>query len=138
MTEPPTEHAPLTEDEAQTLKVGAFGAVFLVANADPGIFNVLRESFAASGAISASTGLVRAVLTSGRLPRLPESSGDVAGVVLPALSDSVTILAAKAPAEVANFRSTVVNAVERVAAASDGVSEKESAMVASVREALGA
>jgi hypothetical protein len=138
---------PLTEDEKQTLKAAAFGAVYLVSNADPGFFNVLRESFAASGALAGATGVVKEVLTSGTLPRLPKSStadsadidasqSDTAAFVLSALRRSVAILAGKAPEELENYRSTVINAVDRVAGAANGVSEKESAMISTVKEAL--
>jgi hypothetical protein len=138
---------PLTEDEKQTLKAAAFGAVYLVSNADPGFFNVLRESFAASGALAGATGMVKEVLTTGTLPRLPksppaDSAGagaglpDTAAFVLSALRRSVAILAGKAPEELENYRSTVINAVNRVAATAHGVSEKESAMISTVKEAL--
>jgi hypothetical protein len=128
---------PLTEDEKQTLKAAAFGAVYLVSNADPGFFDVLRESFAASDALAGATGLVKEVLTGGPLPRLPKSPpADVAEVVLPALRRSVAILAAKAPEELASYRSTVAEAVDRVAGAADGVSEQETSMIVKVKEAL--
>jgi hypothetical protein len=127
---------PLTEDEAQTLKTAAFGAVYLVANADPGFFNVLRESFAASGALADATGLVKEVLTKGQLPRLPESPVEVADVVLPALRRSVAILAEKAPDDLERYQATVLSAVDRVARAAHGVSEKEYAMITRVKEAL--
>jgi hypothetical protein len=138
---------PLTEDEKQTLKAAAFGAVYLVSNADPGFFHVLRESFAASGALAGATGLVKEVLTSGTLPRLPKSPpAGSAGVgagpspsaafVLSALRRSVAILAEKAPEELDNYRSTVTDAVDRVAAAANGVSEKESAMISAIKDAL--
>ena len=146
----------LNEDETQTMKAAAFGAVFLVANADPGFFNVLRESFAASGALASSRGLVKQVLTTGRLPKLPKSPPNDPGVeasagagtggtssatkafVLAALRESVDILAAKVPDELPNFRQTVMDAVDRVASAADGVSDRELAVLAEVREALGA
>jgi hypothetical protein len=128
---------PLTEDEKQTLKTAAFGAVYLVANADPGFVNVLRESFAASGALAGATGLVKEALIKGPLPRLPKSPpADVAEVVLPALRRSVAILAEKAPDELEPYQSTVLTAVDRVAEAANGVSEKEYAMIARVKEAL--
>ncbi len=143
MTEPP-----LTEDEAHTLKAALFGAVYLVANVDPGLFNVLRESFAASGALTNATGLVRQVLTSGTLPRLPKSppveatagtgASDITTYVMSALRESVVILSDKAPEELEKFRAVVTDAVDRVAAAADGVSQKEEAMIAIVKEALGA
>ena len=128
---------PLTEDEKQTLKAAAFGAVYLVSNADPGLFDTLRESYAASAALAGSTGLVKDVLTGGDLPKLPKSPpANEAEVVLPALRRSLAILAAKAPEELASYRTTVINAVDRVAGAADGVSGQESAMVAKVKQAL--
>jgi hypothetical protein len=128
----------LTDDEKRTLKTAAFGAVFLVANADPGFFSMLRESFAASGALAGSTGLVKEVVTAGALPKLPKDSPEqVEAAVLPALRQSVQILAAKAPAELENYRTTVLAAADRVANASEGVSAREAEMLAKVRDALG-
>jgi hypothetical protein len=129
---------PLTDDEKQTLKAAAFGAVYLVSNADDaGLFHVLRESFAASAALAGATGLVNEVLTGGPLPKLPKSPpADEAEVVLPALRRALVILAAKAPEELESYRSTVVEAVDRVAGAAGGVSARESGMIAKVKEAL--
>jgi hypothetical protein len=129
----------LTDEEKQTLKTGAFGAVFLVSNADPGFFSTLRESFAASGALTGGTGLVKEVMTTGGLPRLPKDSPElVEAAVLPALRRSVEILAAKAPAELENYRMTVLDAADQVANASQGVSAREAEMLAKVKDALGA
>ena len=128
---------PLTDDEKLTLKTAAFGAVFLVSNADPGFFSMLRESFAASGALTGGTGLVKEIMTTGGLPKLPKESPDaVEAVVLPALRRSVEILARKAPGELGNYRSTVLDAAERVASASEGISADEAAMLARVKKAL--
>jgi len=127
----------LSDEERATLKMAAFGAVYLVSNADPGFFSMLRESFAASDALVDSTGLVRDVMTGGGLPTLPrEPAEKVAALVLPALTRSVEILAAKAPAEVDNYRRTVTAAVERVARAVSGVNADEAAMVTRIRAAL--
>jgi hypothetical protein len=128
----------LTDDEKRTLKTAAFGAVFMVSNADPGFFSMLRESFAASGALAGSTGLVKEVMTAGALPKLPKDSPEqVEAAVLPALRQSVQILTAKAPDELENYRATVLAAADRVANASEGVSAHEAEMLAKVRDALG-
>lgn len=125
-----------------TLKRAAFGAVFLVSNADPGVLSMVKESFAASNAIAGSTGLVREVLTTGGLPRFsPNHPGEmkpaeVEAVALPALRSAVRILRAKAPDELENYRHTVLRAGDEVARASDGVSEAESAMLDKIRDAL--
>jgi hypothetical protein len=129
----------LTSQERVTLKTAAFGAVFLVSNADPGFFAMLKESFAASGALAGATGLVKEVLTTGTLPQLPRRSpAEVEAIVLPALERSVAILREKAPAEVDNYRTTVIAAVERTATATHGVNEREADVINKVRGALGA
>lgn len=128
----------LTAGEMATLKTAAFGAVFLVSNADPGLIGMIRESFAASDVISGTSGLVKEVLTGGGLPQLPRDDPDkVEEMVLPLLHRSVEILGEKAPNEVDNYRSTVLAATSRVAGASAGVGTAESAMVEKVRGALG-
>ncbi|MEQ4302514.1 hypothetical protein ABNF97_14145 [Plantactinospora sp. B6F1] len=130
---------PLTEEERATLKGAAFGAVFLVSSAEPGAFAMLRESLAASDAFAGTTGLVRELLTTGALPRLPAGSPDeVSAAVLPALRRSVEILRSRDPDEVASYRSAVLRAAEEVARAHDGISPNETAVLASVREALDA
>ena len=131
--------SPLTDDEKSVLKTAAFGAVYLVSNADPGFFSMLRESFAASDALAGSTGLIKEVLTTGGLPKLPKSSpAEAEAQVLPALRRSLGILAEKAPGEVENYRATVLGAVDRVAHATHGVHPAEEAALAKVRAALGA
>lgn len=128
---------PLTDEEKQVLKTGAFGAVYLVSNADPGFFSMLKESMAASGALAGSTGLVREVLTGGGQPRVPRQPPEtVEAVVLPALRDSMAILRAKAPQEAGQYRDTVLSAARRVAAASHGVQAAEAAVIQKIEVAL--
>jgi hypothetical protein len=128
---------PLSQEEMRVLKTAAFGAVFLVSNADPGFFAMVRESFAASGVLAGGTGLIREVLSSAGQPRLPRRPPEaVEAVVLPALRESLSILRAKAPDEVENFRGTVLAAVRRVAEAAHGVQDAEAAAIAKVEAAL--
>jgi hypothetical protein len=128
----------LTEEEKQTLKTGAFGAVYLVSHADPGFFAMLRESVAASGALADSTGLVREVLTGGSQPLVPREPPEaVEAAVLPALRRSVEILRTKSPEDEQQYRDTVLSAVHRVASASRGIRAAEKAAIEKIREALG-
>ncbi len=128
---------PLTDEESAILKTAAFGAVFLVSNVDPGLLALISESFAASAPIAGATGLVRAVLTTGALPKLPTvGSGELSESVLPALRRSVRILCDKAPDEVENYQSVVARAIEAVARADRTVTEPETAMLASIKDAL--
>jgi hypothetical protein len=129
---------PLTDDERMTLKTAAFGAVFLVSNAEPGLLSTVKESFAASDTFAGSTGLVNAVLTTGELPRLaPGSPADIEAAVLPLLRRAVEILRAKAPGELDNYQDTVIAAALRTAGAADGVGAAEAAAVGRVSSALG-
>ncbi|GAB3955305.1 hypothetical protein [Micromonospora vulcania] len=127
----------LTDEERLTLKTGAFGAVFLVSNADPGMLGVLRESLAASEALADASGVVKEALTTGPLPRLPRDSQlEIESVVLPALGRAVRILREKSPADVAAYRSVVLTAADRVARAHDGVAPAEAAVIDQIRGAL--
>ncbi|MGI5213531.1 hypothetical protein [Plantactinospora sp. CA-290183] len=129
----------LTDEERATLKTAAFGAVFLVSNADPGALSMIKESLAASSAFAGTTGLVREVLTTGGMPRLTYGApADVPATVLPALRRAVEILRAKAPDELADYRSAVLAAADQVARAHAGISPDEAAMIETVRDALGA
>ncbi len=141
MTVPPTDDPqtgdPLSEDEKRVLKTAAFGAVLMVSKAEPGFFSMIRESFAASGALAGSTGLVREVLTGGAQPQLPRQPPEaVEDVVLPALRQSVSILSEKSPKDVAHYRETVLSAVRRVAAAAHGVHRSEAAAIDKIQAAL--
>ncbi|MBQ1030211.1 hypothetical protein ABZ388_07290 [Micromonospora parva] len=127
----------LTDEERLTLKTGAFGAVFLVSNADPGVVGVIRESIAASGALADASGTVKEALTTGPLPRLPRDSQlEIESVVLPALGRAVRILRDKSPQDVDAYRALVLAAADRVARAHDGVAPTEAAAIDQIRAAL--
>ena len=44
-----------TDEERTTLRTAAFGAVFLVSHAEPGMFDAVKESFAGSKAFAAAS-----------------------------------------------------------------------------------
>ncbi|MET8836592.1 hypothetical protein ABZV78_22100 [Micromonospora sp. NPDC004540] len=127
----------LTADEQLTLKTGAFGAVFLVSNAVPGMLGMVRESIAASGALGDASGVVKEALTTGPLPQLPRDSAlEVEATVLPALGRAVEILRVKSPGDVEAYRSVVLAAADRVAQAHRGVTPAEAAVIDKIRHAL--
>lgn len=128
---------PLTAEEQLTLRTGAFGAVFLVSNADPGMLAMVRESIAASGALGEASGVVKQALTTGPLPQLPRDSAlEVESVVLPALGRAVEILRAKSPGDLDAYRSVVLAAADRVAEVHRGVTPAEAAAIERIRAAL--
>ncbi|MEU0155088.1 MULTISPECIES: hypothetical protein [Micromonospora] len=127
----------LTADEQLTLKTGAFGAVFLVSNAVPGMLAMVRESIAASGALGDASGVVKEALTTGPLPQLPRDSAlEIEAIVLPALGRAVEILGAKSPGDVDAYRSVVLAAADRVAQAHRGIAPAEAAVIDKIRQAL--
>ncbi len=127
----------LTDEERLTLRTGAFGAVVLVSNVEPGVLALVRESFAASAPLADSSGVVKAALTSGSLPRLPrESELEIESVVLPALTRAVAILREKSPQDVRTYREVVLAAADQAAGAHRGVTPPEAAMIERIRDAL--
>jgi hypothetical protein len=128
---------PLTDDEIMVLKTAAFGAVYLVSDADPGVFSLIRESFAASSAIVATDGLVRRALTTGHRPTLPSGPvSEVTASVLATIREATRILRDRAPGELDDYRAAVLTASDEVAKASRGVHPDEAAMIDRIRAAL--
>ena len=127
-----------SDQERQTLRSAAFGAVFLVSHAEPGMFDAVKESFAGSKAFAAASPELRDLLKSGGIPKIPGGSPtDIESGVLKALTDSTAILETKGQSELDGFRTVVTNAMEAAAAAADDVSPREVAAISKVKTALG-
>ena len=131
--------AEYTDQERQTLRTAAFGAVYLVSSAEPGMLDMLKESLAGSKAFGNASADLRDLLRAGGLPQLPKGSpGDIESGVLTALTESTEILQAKGQNELDGFRGAVSTAVDQVAAAADDVSANEAAAINKVKAALSA
>ncbi|WP_067541212.1 hypothetical protein [Nocardia crassostreae] len=104
----------LSKDDQHTLQTAAYGVVALLTAGDTGIAMSARIGSAAGNVVRTATGLVGHVLNDKRpKPYLKgRTIADIADVVLPAVTDSLRILEANAPAEVDNFRRTIATAVE--------------------------
>ena len=127
-----------SDQERQTLRSAAFGAVFLVSHAEPGMFDAVKESFAGSKAFAAASPELRDLLKSGGIPKIPGGSPtEIESGVLAALTESAAILSAKGQSELDGFRTVVTSAVESAAAAADDVSPREVAAISKVKVALG-
>lgn len=127
-----------TDQERQTLRTAAFGAVYIVSSSEPGFFDMVQESFAGSKAIAKSQEL-RDILRSGGMPKMPSGSRDeIEEGVLAALSESQQILESKGAGELAGFRSALADVVDEVANATAGISEREVEAVDKVKSAIGA
>ncbi|MEV0909219.1 hypothetical protein [Streptomyces hokutonensis] len=129
----------LTPDEKLTLQTAAHGVVSLMAAADPGPISSTRSGMAGGKALSSATGLVGRVLAEKAkgLDLGGGSTADLADRVFAALADSVTLLKAKAPDEVANFRDTIAMITDAASRAhKGGPGPAETAMVQKITAAL--
>jgi hypothetical protein len=127
-----------SEEERQTIRTAAFGALFLVSKADPGFFDMMKESFAGSKALANSSPDLRGLFKGG-LPKMPKSNpAELEPGILGALSQSAAILQTKGQPELESFRSAVTSAVDQVAQAAGGVSSAETEAIGKVKAAIGA
>lgn len=126
-----------SDEERDTIRSAAFGATLLVSKADPGFFSTFKESLAASRALAGASPELREVLAGG-LPRPPVGGPEeVDRSVLTNVRHAVEILQEKGPDEVEGFRTLVVDACDKVAEASGGVTSAETEAIDRVKEALG-
>ena len=137
MTETPQQPtAPLTEEEQKTIRSAAMRAGALVAQAEPGLFDTFKESFAASKAVKAASPEVQK-LVAGGFPEMPSGGKDeVNARTLELLKQAVGILRQKAPQLVEEYRQVVLQSAKDVAAAADDTSQQESAAVGEIERAL--
>ncbi len=128
-----------TDAEKQAMRSAAFGAVLLVSQAEPGMFDMIKESFAASKSFAKASGDMQSVFRGMTLPSIPKgSASDVEAGVMSQLSTSVQTLRTKAPTDVDAYRHIVLDACTSAAEAAKGVSAPESEMLSKVMTALGA
>jgi hypothetical protein len=128
-----------TDDEKKQLRTAAFGAVFLVSQADPGMFDTIKESFAASKSFAQASGDLQDVFRGMSMPSVPKGSKDqVEQSILGDLSASVATLQTKSPQELEAYRHVVLDACASAAKAAKGVSPGETAALSKVTSALGA
>ena len=137
MTEtPPQPTSALTEDEQKTVRSAALRAGALVAQAEPGVLDTFKESFAATTAVKAASPEVQKLVVGG-LPEMPSGGRDeVAARTLELLKQAVGILTTKAPQLVEEYRQVVLQSAKDVAAAADDTSPRESAALAQIERAL--
>ena len=128
-----------TDSEKQQLRSAAFGAVFLVSKAEPGMMDMIKESMAASKSFAQASGDLQGVFRGMSMPKIPKgSSSEIEAGVLSQLSSSVATIQAKSPQDVDPYRRIILDACNNAAQAAKGVSAPESQMMSKVMQALGA
>jgi hypothetical protein len=104
----------LSDHDKTTLRIAAYGAVTLLSAAGAAGGSPHKIASKGSIALGTATGLVGHVLA--EYPKGKELNGrsvaEIADRVLPALTAAMSLLKEQAPEEAANFRGTVLTAIE--------------------------
>ena len=133
--------AEYTDAERQQIRNAAFGAVALVSRAEPGMFDMIKESFAASNVLrKAPADLQQMILGGGGgLPKIPKGDqGKVESTVLSDLTTSVKVINERDPSQLNSYRQTVMDACSSAAnAAGGGASQHELEEMSKIMAALG-
>ena len=131
-----------TEEEWETLKKGVTGAGLLVSVSDKGFFDTIKEAGALAKHLSeAREGHASQVVRELGQVRgsgfgLTDSATEVEQETIEALGSAMSILQAKAPDEVDEYGSFVIDVAESVADAAKGVGPGETAAIEKIRAAL--
>ena len=127
----------LTDDEAAVIRSAAMRAGVLVAAAEPGFLDTLKESFAASKAVRDAPPEIQRLIAQGGFPEMPKGDrAEVEGRTLELLRQAVGILEAKAPHLVEGYRATVLASARDVASAADDVAASEEEAISKIQAAL--
>ena len=127
----------LTDDEAAVVRSAAMRAGVLVAAAEPGFLDTLKESFAASKAVRDAPPEIQRLIAQGGFPEMPTGDKtEVEGRTLELLRQAVGILQAKAPHLVEGYRATVLASARDVASAADDVAASEEEAISKIQAAL--
>ncbi|HCT77091.1 MAG TPA: hypothetical protein DGT23_10970 [Micromonosporaceae bacterium] len=122
-----------TDQERDTIRTAAFGAMTLVSAADPGFFAMFKESMAGAKALAAAPQPLQGLLKSGGMPTAAKDKASV----LAALQQTKQILSGKSPEDLQAFQNVISTAINEVAGASKGVAESETAAINEVKSAIG-
>ncbi|GIF67196.1 hypothetical protein Ais01nite_52310 [Asanoa ishikariensis] len=127
-----------TDQERDTLRNSAMGAMMLVSKSDPGIMGTIKEMIAGSKALRGASPEMQEIFKgSGGMPKMPKGSqGDMESNIMSGLQQSMQILS-KSPQDQQNFRNTIMNACDQVAKAQGGVSDNEMMTINKIKSALG-
>jgi hypothetical protein len=133
-----------TDEEWATLQKGLGGSGALVSLSDRDLTDTFGEASAqakylAGQQVAATSQLIRELAkTRGTGFGLTASPDRMRSETLAALSSAVVTLGAKAPDDLEPYRELVLGLAQSVADAKGGETPVETAMIASIREALGA
>ncbi len=125
-----------TQQEIETIRNGAMGAIALVSQAEPGFLATFKESMAASKALAGAPEEFIQVMKSGiSLPPAAGNRAEMEDRLIENLRQAVGA-ASKDPATLDALKNYVSAATQQVAEAAKGVSPGESAMMERIHGVL--
>ena len=123
-----------SDQDKDTIRRGALGAVSLVSMAQPG-FDMFRESMAGSKVFAKAPPQIQDLLKGGFMMPPTGTPDQVESELLGELTRATQILSAN-PTDLEGYRNVILDACEQVAGAAKGVSPEEEAMIQRVRDAV--
>jgi tellurite resistance protein len=136
--------ADFTDEEWEALHRGLTGAGMMVSTSDPGFMDSFGEASAlakhlrAEGENNANELAREVAQVHGTGFGITSSRDKVSSETMDSLRSSVATLTAKAPDDLDAYRQLVLGTAAAVAEAKGGVSDKETAAIDQIKEALGA
>lgn len=125
-----------TDAEKDQIRGGVMGAVALVSQADPGFFDIFKESKAASQALASAPEGVKDLMKGGFvMPPSASNKDELKTKILGQLSQAMQV-AGKNPDAQSALRNYVLAACQQVASAAKGVSAEEQAVISEIQAAL--
>ncbi len=124
-----------TDEDKATIRRAAFGAISLVSIAQPGFFDMFKESLAGSKVFAKAPPHIRELLSGGLTMPPTGSKEQVEAEILAELTTSTQILSAN-PEDLDGFRDVVLDACQQVAEAAKDVSPEEESVIQRVRDAV--
>jgi hypothetical protein len=128
--------------EIETLHKGAMGAGLLVSVSDRGFFDTFKEAGVLAKHVAAARGSSESAIVKdvagvhGTGFGLAAAPAEIESATLEALRSAVALLEAKAPDELAAYRSFVLDLARSVAAAAPGGDAAEAGAIAKIEAAL--
>lgn len=124
-----------SDEDKDTIRRAALGAVSLVSMAQPGFFDMFRESMAGSQVLAKAPPQIQELLKGGFMMPPTGTKDQVEAELLEELTRATQILSVN-PADLEGYRDVILDACQQVAEAAKGISPEEEAMIQRVRDAV--
>ncbi len=133
-----------TDDEWHVLQWAVSDTMAYISMADPGFWDTFKEAtaaakFMAKAKSDSSTPLIHELageVKVGRDKQVTHDRADMAGEVVARVKEAAALVAAKAPADLASFKSFLLGVAQATAEATKGIGLHEETALAKLQDAL--